>query len=522
MIFSPRFNLDRIGRLLGLLLLLHAGGVVHAADEPLLTASAGEHVWYVTKDPVRPATWRLMHHARGMDGPYARVARSLDARPFAIAATADRLLLAMPQLEGGGTSLDLIGLRVRRNPAMGSYFDQPLDAWEVLANIPEESPLAGLEFTTGETPLVLLLPEKRVSAGVQRSGGNEAERAPPLHTRLLRQVGFQWAPLELPEALHSLEEQYLLPNAGLAEASILAAADDGTAELHRLQDGVWTSSALEMPFAMIKRVVRIGDHLALAATDGSDGLKIFVERGQSLLPVTRIETPEGAWGLAAAGESILLLSVLDDGESTVRSIDPMQGVVGEPLAWVRPPLDVSDWLHLPIIGMMVVAALLAIVLFRPSEAPDMPLRAGVVPLPLSRRLCALAIDFVPGVLLVLVLFGPQLSRVSTIPLWSTELAFAGPGAVVIGVTLLHEAVSELIWRRSLGKAIMGGEVLAANGTRASAVAVLLRILFKAVVVYAPILAVFVILSPALQGVPETVSRTVVADARSGQNLPDPK
>ena len=152
----------------------------------------------------------------------------------------------------------------------------------------------------------------------------------------------------------------------------------------------------------------------------------------------------------------------------------------------------------------------------------MPLRAGVVPLPLSRRLCALAIDFVPGVLLVLVLFGPQLARVSTIPLWSTELAFAGPGAVVIGVTLLHETVSELIWRRSLGKAIMGGEVLAANGTRASAVAVLLRILFKAVVLYAPILAVFVVLSPALQGVPETVSRTVVADARSGQNLPDPK
>ena len=47
-------------------------------------------------------------------------------------------------------------------------------------------------------------------------------------------------------------------------------------------------------------------------------------------------------------------------------------------------------------------------------------------------------------------------------------------------------------------------------------------IFKAVVLYAPILAVFVFLSPALQGVPETVSRTVVADARVRENPSDPE
>jgi uncharacterized RDD family membrane protein YckC len=494
-------------------------GAPLAAEPPLLVASAEEHVWFVVKDPSRPAAWRVMHHADGMNGAYARVARNLTARPLALAAIEDRLLLVMPREAGGDASLDLIGLEVRRNDAMGNYFDLPLDAWEVYANVPASSPFAGIEYTTDLSPLVLLLPDKQVSAGVVRSGGEAAEQALP-RARLLRQEGFQWTAIPLPPELHELDRQSLVPNVGLAEATILAADGDGGAVLHRLTDGDWTATSLGIQLSSVSRVIRGQDRLVLGLSDTASGLSVAVERGTTLLSVATGLTPTGTWGLASIGERILLLAVDGTGEVEVRTLDPIQGTLGEPELWERPPLDVSDWLQLPIVGMMVVAALLAIVLFRPSEAPDAPLRSGVVPMPLSRRMLALVIDFLPGILLALVLFEEDISSISTIPFWSSELAFAGPGLLVIGVTLLHELVGELVWRRSLGKWVMGGRVVASDGTRAGSRAVLLRLLFKAVVLYAPILAIFVVLSPALQGVPETVSRTVVADTRPKENLPE--
>ena len=311
----------------------------------------------------------------------------------------------------------------------------------------------------------------------------------------------------------------LLPNAGLADITILAADESGTAGLHRWIGEVWETNALTLPYSSILRVVRSGDHLTLAAYR-DDRISLFVERGRSLLPLADFKPPEGRWGLASSGDALLLLAVDGSGDLTVRSIDPLRGVVGEAQPWVRPPLKVSSWLQLPIIGMLVVAALIAIVLFRPSEAADTPLRAGVVPLPLPRRLLALAIDFVPGLVVALAWFGPEQLQPSAVPFSSTDLAFAGPGMTVIGITLFHELLGEMVWRRSLGKFIMGGAVLSADGSRAGVGSVLLRNLFKAVVLYAPILAVFVVLSPSLQGVPETVSRTVVADRRQAQKTPD--
>jgi hypothetical protein len=160
----------------------------------------------------------------------------------------------------------------------------------------------------------------------------------------------------------------------------------------------------------------------------------------------------------------------------------------------------------------VVVALLAIVLFRPSEPPDLPIRCGVVPMGLGRRVLALAIDLFPGIVIALLLFDIDPTGLSLLHLLSSDIAFAGPGSVVIVITIWHETLAELFADRSIGKLICGGVVRASNGERASRRSILLRGLFKAVVLYAPILAVFVLLSPARQGVPESVSRTVVADA----------
>ena len=487
---------------------------VHAGSPPpreLLVASAKEHLWFVVKDPSKPATWRLMHHALGMDGPHARVARTLEVLPLALAAREDQVLLLLPPTVQRSQSLDLLRLRVQRNPAMGTYFDRPLDGWDVMASVPRTSPLGGLAFSGGD-PLALLLPDKRVSEGVTRTRGSRSDEPQP--ARLIRQIGFDWVDLALPSELLESADQRLLPSVGLADAVILSTDAEGRARLHRLSDEDWKTDSPPIQTASMLRVTSSEGRLVYALLEDSGAVSIRIERGDSLLALAETTRPEGQWGLAANGETLLILEVDDAGAIQVRAIDSIQGTVGDPVEWTRPPLEVSDWLHLPFIGMLVVAALLAIVLFRPSEPPDAPLRAGVTPLPLSRRMLALVIDFIPGVVLALLLFETDLATVATIPLWSSELAFAGPGLVIIGVTVLHETVCELIWHRSIGKFLMGGRVLASHGTTPGSGSILLRQLFKTVVLYAPILAIFVVLSPAFQGIPETVSRTVVADSRA--------
>ena len=70
--------------------------VAGAASSVLEVASGGGNVWVVTRDPVVVGRWRLLHHSGAMGGDHARISRSLQARPLAIAARDDQVLVAMP------------------------------------------------------------------------------------------------------------------------------------------------------------------------------------------------------------------------------------------------------------------------------------------------------------------------------------------------------------------------------------------------------------------------------------------
>ena len=70
--------------------------------------------------------------------------------------------------------------------------------------------------------------------------------------------------------------------------------------------------------------------------------------------------------------------------------------------------------------------------------------------------------------------------------------------------------------------VFGGVVRSSTGASPSSGSVLLRALFKGVILYAPILGIFSLLSPARQGIPETVSRTVVADRLIERKPTDPE
>lgn len=489
--------------------------------EPLLVASSERHIWFVAQDNSEPPEWRLMHHALGMDGPYARTARRLSTRPIAIAAFDNRVLLAMaPTLaerEQQRRGASLLGLEVRSNDSFGSFFDVPLDGWDLLASVPQDATLLGVSMDA-EGPIVLLGPDRRVVEGVRRTAPSSAQDDAEGGAQLLQQRAFSWLAIALPETLRKKDNLRLLPPTGIDTIAILSGQ-----VINELSNGEWAALAIEpsvLDTSKLLRVARHQDRLVVASGRAdADNFELLLERGASFLRVVNVPVPSNSWGLASHGAFVLVIEQRPDGEIYVQQIDPITGTIQPAVVWGPPELAVGDWLYLPFLGMLAVAALLAIVFFRPTDSPDAPLLAGVVPMPFARRAAAMAIDLLPGVVLAALFF--DLDQTTSVPFgfFSGGAGIASAPAFVIALTILHEGVGELIWRQSFGKWLLGGKVVAADGKRATNAAVLLRLLFKTIVLYAPILAIFVILSPALQGVPETVSRTVVASTRPTTKLP---
>lgn len=494
-------------------------------SDVLEVASGGGNVWVVTRDPIVVGRWRLLHHHTGMEGQHARISRALQSRPIAIAARDDEVLVAMPSSPVPGKEIDLLSLTVQQDPTMGNFYELPLDSWKVLANIPSDRPFKGLALGPAG-PQVLLGPPETDSGGKRTVEATEGESAPPT-ARLLEQRAFTWHERPLPEVLLRASDLRLLPSVGTTEVTILARGDSGTARLHQCSEDVWSTFDLGIDFADVDRVCQTATRLGFAARGSkASRLELGVLRGEDLLDVASVDRPARAWGLGAVEEDLLVIVTWDPqdeagrGAVLVSRVDAVNGTVESPVAWTRLPLDVSDWLQLPLIGMLMVVALLAIVLFRPTEDPRLPLQNGVVPMPMGRRLLALLLDLSPGFVLAVLLFKAPFSGASPLSIWTSEVALSAPGSLVIGVTLLHEAVSELIWGRSLGKLVFGGVVRSSTGARPTSGAILLRALFKGVVLYAPVLGVFAFISPARQGIPETVSRTVVADRLARSNPPE--
>ena len=85
---------------------------------------------------------------------------------------------------------------------------------------------------------------------------------------------------------------------------------------------------------------------------------------------------------------------------------------------------------------------------------------------------------------------------------------------MLGFTGIWCGIFEVVLRATPGKFIFGGRIVRApdGGTdmRAGVGRSLLRALLKAVVLFAPALGVLAFVHPLQQGLPETLSKTVVA------------
>ena len=132
---------------------------------------------------------------------------------------------------------------------------------------------------------------------------------------------------------------------------------------------------------------------------------------------------------------------------------------------------------------------------------------------LSRRAMAGVIDLTPGFILAGLIYDVTIGEV-VLESWpgnGVGKAFVAmrPGFVVIGVTLLHTTITEFILARSLGKVLMGMYVSDLNGKPAPPMACLGRSLSRAFELFAPLMILVAVISPARQRLGDILAKTTV-------------
>lgn len=480
------------------------------APEPLAFAempgaSSGRSLWFAMEDPEDPRRSRVMHVSTDREPATVRVAAVLEGEVEAIAAWDDQAWIVLAPRSDDRPRREVVTLQTARNPASGLDYSWPREGPRLLPSLPGEGRL--LAFAAdAEGPVALIWPDRLRSQRVRRGGDSEDGAASLL--RLEREASWVQLPARPGEGL----EEWLVVD-GTSSPTLAGLspdpADRGVTVVRSVEEPA-TSRRWEVAFKSIVAACSIEGVVVLALRRQFGSIHVVYPREAAVLDLAVLDAPRGPWLLGATMDGLRLVE--QDGDRlTIRAIDRIEGTVSPPAVLGPPKFGRGGWLHLPVLGLLVVTAVLALVLFRPLGEEDGPtLPEGWAPLPASWRLLALAIDAIPALVVTVAWLGVDPRDLVVLPAWTLEGEAALPSAVAIGGTILWCTTWELLLGATPGKLLVGGRVIDATGRRPSVVRTLARNLFKAVMLYAPILAIFALLSPSGQGIGEVVSRTFVA------------
>lgn len=189
--------------------------------------------------------------------------------------------------------------------------------------------------------------------------------------------------------------------------------------------------------------------------------------------------------------------------------------------------DLTQYIMLAFIAVLVTVLMLAF-WRRDASWNRLELPADLMVADLGRRVFAASVDMAPGLIGSMVWFG--MSSQELLLHWpgngiAHTFEQVLPGAVVIGVFVGHTTISELIFSRTLGKALTGLRTTALNGAPPKAWQLLVRGLLKALdlIPGAWLLLMLPLIAPHRQRLGDLVGRTVVvcdAPPKSGDHGTD--
>lgn len=450
-----------------------------------------------------------------------RIAFTFATPPKAIAAWGDRVWIVFAPSDQSDSAGEVWALRAVRNPAFETWFNDPVDRLELRPALPSRLALESF-IADAAGPLALL---------------RDAEG----DCRLFRLDGDGWTPTEtLPDSIADLG----IASAGSSDAfharhalSMVRSGSDGRSWVVvgpgdtprtwlRVPRGGWMESAValdgpvvalatvgETPVALLRDRAANGENgaaLSESARSESARLSLFALRSGSPLRLGQIVEPVEPWTLLGLDDGLRLATIDAQGEPRLSRIDLRAPGESELLGPGGSMSERSQWVHVPVLGMLVVGSVMLAVMFCSDRiARTIALPEGTRPADLPLRALGVVIDYLPAAVVVWLATDCAVVDLITLPIWTAPLDRAVPPVIALLLSCLAAGLAESIFGTSPGKAICGVRVVDAHGRRPAAWRCLLRAIFKFFVLCLPLLGAFHLITAQRRGLPELVVDAVV-------------
>jgi hypothetical protein len=476
----------------------------------------------------------LMHHAEVEPAPTERLVDRYKSMPAGLAAEGAEIVVMFANPQG----LAGLSMRAVQNPALGHWYTEPRGGPRILPTLAVAGELRSLALVEGAVHALVRMPRTSQS---------------PETLRLFRLVGAiagpdAWKDLPLPP-MDPAEPIRLVGLGGRLHATGFR---EGSARVAEFRDGAWHERVLEVPAGALPPrgllgLVSFGGREALVtrmpSTDGTTPTRIglMLLRQDSAVPWASFPEPGGPWSVGGFGANAALLTLDGDSRGLVATISPASSEPGAAVALAPPGFAARRWVHLPILGILSIAIVLAALIFgsggyaerqstlldarraaeaaaatRDSTTPDDSIDL-VIPAPprprgagLPERGAAFAIDLAPGILAAWLWVGGNPLDLVQLPILATDLEKAQPALVALGFGWLLATIGDAVFGRSLGKRLLRLRIVdARTGAPASLGRRLVRSLLSAVAVASPFVMLLATLHPFGDGPAEMLSFTAV-------------
>ena len=480
----------------GLLLLMAVGRVGATEFE---VAGTDNHTWFLLPSPettVEDLPWELAHHGVHDDPMVYRLVQRVGQKPTSLAALGNSVWLTLQTRPERPHTIPVRVLRIQWNKSIDRYLAAPRTGMDLLPNIATDpkNPASPLDLVaTSQGPVVLL------------------EHGPGRYSMQRLRRG-QWEAVMLPPGL----EDRLLRLGIANDRLVLLSEENDVLSLHWKTSEGWAAAVVHPGLGSLLDLATAGDRLVVATRPEPGKLSLSFVQPDGLARLGTWSEPTVSWRILGTHGQVRL--VKDTGELEASRIDLITGDQG---AWTPfiagSPVGMSPW---PLLLAFGVSIIVLLVLIRGRSTAV--LAEGLLPLAAISRLCALLIDAIPG-LLVLMIWQDAKPRL-LLEAFTLSLDARGWGlyAILVGITCAWSLAWELILMTSPGKALMGGHLRRMDGARPSRGPLVLRSVIKSLVLLLPILMITALRPPALQSPADQATGLIVAGraARSGESEPE--
>ena len=299
-----------------------------AANDSIMAASSGTHVWFLTEVQKPKPGVMIVHHAIDIEGAHFTDPPDvsvLSTLPQALAAWGSQLwMISYPEAAGGGAAggaggRDVMTVRAERFLSLDMYELVPRGRLELAAPLRAPGPGGNgggrLVSATGtaEGPVVLFLPTQWAEGGTpialrsrlgtsgngEQAMGSGPSPLPLLdRPRLTQLQAGQWVELDLPADLLEAKED-TITRTGHMQWQLTAAGESGEEiwlvgtspvrphhlELRRRVDSKWESSSYTIDSGSLRSLTRVGSQVLAVLGQGKSKVESGnVESAKEIIP----------------------------------------------------------------------------------------------------------------------------------------------------------------------------------------------------------------------------------------------